>query len=505
VLDDSQATGGIFHGFEDYRTPTPAAYQKVLAEGLAVLDANILLNLYRYNDSTRQDLLAVMRRLGDNLWIPHQVMREFWRNREFTLDTLKDGPKEAIELLDKAHRSADNAISIWSKKVALPDDRRSELHKQLQVAFREVRKAIQMQAESDARAHAYDTNEDRILDQLSSVLSNKVGPALSPEDHAAAVSEAHRRRTSKVPPGYMDDDKNDPELSAGDYLVWEQLLREAEQRQCDVLFVTGDVKEDWWARVKGELRGPRAELSTEFRGRTQHSLYMLQPQDLLRRAGALTDVRIRPESAEEVERVNTLYRLDLPRHVRDVVLPAVYRKADEVNWQTLSPKSRNDQFTQWVDDPAVGGELANYFTTHGMRVWLKDGPMKEYLRAKRGQGPYARFVPTTYQSADEIVTEACGRDWYIAQGSQGTRPEHCIATNGTSTRYVCWGPTIDFKDLLFAALNAADETSIIVLLHDPNETISSDRQNKYSELAHRAGAKLTHMALRNIPNPGFPE
>src|SRR5690242_11422468 len=42
--------------------------------------------------------------------------------------------------------------------------------------------------------------------------------------------------------------------AAGDYLVWTQVLREARQRQCDVLLVTGDVKEDWWRRTPhGEL------------------------------------------------------------------------------------------------------------------------------------------------------------------------------------------------------------------------------------------------------------
>lgn len=76
---------GLFDGFEGYRTPSEDDYRRVLTEGLVVPDTNVLLNLYRYNAQTQTDLFAVLERLGDRLWIPHQVLVEFWRNRESAL------------------------------------------------------------------------------------------------------------------------------------------------------------------------------------------------------------------------------------------------------------------------------------------------------------------------------------------------------------------------------------------------------------------------------------
>jgi hypothetical protein len=38
--------------------------------------------LYRYHDQTRDDLLSVLNALGNQLWVPHQVMAEFWGSRE---------------------------------------------------------------------------------------------------------------------------------------------------------------------------------------------------------------------------------------------------------------------------------------------------------------------------------------------------------------------------------------------------------------------------------------
>ena len=42
-----------------------------------VFDANVLLNLYRYSEGTRDRLLSVMRALGERAWLPHQAADEF--------------------------------------------------------------------------------------------------------------------------------------------------------------------------------------------------------------------------------------------------------------------------------------------------------------------------------------------------------------------------------------------------------------------------------------------
>jgi hypothetical protein len=103
---------------------------------------------------------------------------------------------------------------------------------------------------------------------------------MTSEVHAAAVSEGLRRVAAREPPGYMDKKKDD-EGPAGDYLVWEQTVCEAESRRCDVLIVTGDVKEDWWRIEEGERRGPRIELVEEMRRRSGARLFIFHPTRLL--------------------------------------------------------------------------------------------------------------------------------------------------------------------------------------------------------------------------------
>lgn len=105
------------------------------------------------------------------------------------------------------------------------------------------------------------------------------------------------------PPGFGDAKKADKnaEGAAGDYLVWEQVLVEASERQVPVIFVTGDVKRDWWRYEGNNARGPRIELAREMMQRCGVQLYMLRPDTLLSLADALA-VSVRPGSVEDVER-----------------------------------------------------------------------------------------------------------------------------------------------------------------------------------------------------------
>jgi predicted nucleic acid-binding protein len=61
--------------------PTTEEFDRMWEEGMFVVDTNVLLNLYRYSRSTRDELLRVLRALENKLFLPHQVGREFLERR----------------------------------------------------------------------------------------------------------------------------------------------------------------------------------------------------------------------------------------------------------------------------------------------------------------------------------------------------------------------------------------------------------------------------------------
>lgn len=291
---------GLFDGFESYLTPSSEDYRQVLTGGLVVLDTNALLNLYRYTEETREDLLRVLERLGEALWVPSQVISEFWTNRERVMRGRPRNAQEAIEKMRSNEDASLQTVRSWANRVSLPDDVRDDLLARLAAIFHEVTEAIEEESRRGAiLPSAHDTAKDPVLARLGELLKGRVGPAYDNAAHAAAVEEANRRKLLRIPPGYMDE-------SAGDYLVWEQTLQRASECGKDVLFITGDVKEDWWREEGGERRGPREELFNELKQRAGVRLFMLRPASLLITARTLLSIEIHDRSLIVAKRVDEL-------------------------------------------------------------------------------------------------------------------------------------------------------------------------------------------------------
>ncbi|MFF3768129.1 PIN-like domain-containing protein [Streptomyces sp. NPDC001922] len=302
---------GIFDCEEAHHSPQESDYQRIFQSGLVVLDTNVLLNLYRSNQRTREDTLAALSKLRDRLWIPHQVLTEFWRNRELRAVRHHHGTKakEACAALTKVGRSTEDALDRWVTAVHLKNDtevtqRIDEALETLSETVRELTELIQAQAEKDALTGTAATHTDPVLTRLEPLLRGRIGEPLSPGEHDKAVQEAQERADEEIPPGYEDFRSKPPEQAAGDYLLWVQLLQEASRRDCDVLLVTGDVKKDWWISQEGDLPArPRTELVVELREHAGAQLFMLTPGQLLSWAEKLLDVQVDESSVSDLEQL----------------------------------------------------------------------------------------------------------------------------------------------------------------------------------------------------------
>jgi hypothetical protein len=300
-----QLTRSLRDGYESYYTPTDADYRALLTTGLVVLDANALLNLYRYTPDVRTSLLNVMTRVGDQLWEPAQVIKEFWHRRE---SAIRDYSAAALEFNTKteaAKNGAMTAVRALSNRIGLDESIKKTLCEPLDAAFSELSKSVAgIMSADDATEVRRDTNRDPVLLPLEQILRNRVGLPFEGKALQEAITEAQRRISSKEPPGYMDS-KKDELHSSGDYLVWAQMVAESKARGRDVLFVTGDTKEDWWRSWGGNSSaGPRFELLDEFHAKTGQRFLMLQPADFLSQAAKVLDVTVKDESVEQVRRID---------------------------------------------------------------------------------------------------------------------------------------------------------------------------------------------------------
>ncbi|MFF4402154.1 PIN-like domain-containing protein [Streptomyces sp. NPDC001480] len=309
VVPESTQERGIFDCDDAYRTPSQADYQRLFSSAIIVLDTNVLINLYRSNERTRRDTFAVLNQLRGQIWIPHQVLSEFWRNRDLpsVRGHHKSKAREAGAALDKVSRSMKDALERWLKDVHLMND--GEAHRRVNTAtqsvletFSELKDFIEDQAKKDALEGTSSTSTDPVLRQLEPLLRGRIGDPFSEQLYAEALSEAARRATEEIPPGYKDfQSGKSPEQAAGDYIIWAQILVEAEQRRREVLLVTGDVKEDWWTSSgsQGSAR-PRTELRVELKKRAGVDLHMLTPSQLLAEADRIFGLKVDERSVSDL-------------------------------------------------------------------------------------------------------------------------------------------------------------------------------------------------------------
>jgi hypothetical protein len=254
---------GLYDGdFVGYKIASSAELDAALREAVVAVDANVLLDLYRFRPQTSLDLIKTLRSLGDRLVVPHQALREFWRRRQHAQDSPGGATRAATDALDKADRSIRAALATWARAVGVDDDEVSGLVARVDDFLGELKGELE-NVSQDASAEG---GGDPILGQLDEILAGRVTSSLAREEWDECVAEAKRRIEAGEPPGFMDADKQDgdlPEGGAGDYLVWYEATRYAKEQDRDLLIVTRDQKEDWW-RQKADFIGPRPELTLEY-------------------------------------------------------------------------------------------------------------------------------------------------------------------------------------------------------------------------------------------------
>jgi predicted nucleic acid-binding protein len=299
-----EPAGDLYAGFESYRTPGQADYEHLFSAGMIVVDANVLLDLYLYHQQTRDEFIRVLERLQERLWVPHQAIKEFWRNRDSKIRDPRESDATSGEL-EKHSAETINHLRAWSNRVRLPSVDKDRLAETISQAFKAVIEEVKKQGADGAKELARDTNSDPLLLALTPLLKGRVSPPFSQQEHDAAVKEALLRIEKRQPPGYMDAGK-DGTGSAGDYLIWAQILREAKIRQQDVLFVTSDDKEDWWRKDKDKKKslGPRPELADELMHASGRRLFMLPPERFLDWARTVLGIEVSDESVQEVKQVS---------------------------------------------------------------------------------------------------------------------------------------------------------------------------------------------------------
>lgn len=361
--------------FIGYYSPTGEEFEYLWEEALITFDANVLLNLYRYSEATRNELFKLLSRMKPRLWLPHQAALEYHRNRLSVIAGLEDAYEKIAESITDVENKLLGTLNGYSRHPLIQVD---AITSKLKRTISDIKEEL-----SDTKKnHPQLIRDDPVRDEITKIFDGKVGPAYSEEQLREIYAEGKRRYEKQIPPGFKDDSKED-DLRYGDLVVWKQLIDKAREAKKPLIFVTDDRKDDWWEKIKGKVVRPRPELIQEIWVSSEARFYMYQTVPFMEQAAKHLKRKVKQNAIDEIKEIRDHYEGLLSRPGKGLMIPFDLSKVDKQFLDLLSVPQQADltnipgrsDYEKWADT------MDRLYWNHKLE---KAEEMKEIVKKFRG-------------------------------------------------------------------------------------------------------------------------
>ena len=255
--------------------------KELLSSGhyVIVLDTNVILNLYRFSPEFSEFALECFRaekdavNLSDYVYLPYTVMVEYRSNFRGLYNKVKrnvdDIDKSVRKYVKNSQAKVTEAYKLLERSQFpgaeeikdMIDKRFSELDDDIDGFFEEKSYSL------DAIAGTWDI--DKVLMLVMEWHRNRqIMPGFKQWKLYDICREGEERHKKSIPPGFMDAKKKDGIRKYSDLIIWKELMDFADTNRKNVIFVTDDVKCDWWKTSEsGRIFHP--DLIEEFKKSTR--------------------------------------------------------------------------------------------------------------------------------------------------------------------------------------------------------------------------------------------
>lgn len=254
---------------------------------IIIPDTNILLYLYKCSFNSSQNIVELLNKVKDKIVVPYRVYEEYMAhkdNEQAKTDKKYDSfTKNLKSQVQEVNGKMSGSISE-SRKYGFPNC--DQLESRIKTYLEKIGEAISDYAISLSSEKQQKSIQIANVEQLIQLwrTDDKILPKPDILQIMEYVKEGEFRYKYKMPPGYMDEEEKDKQLKKdslkdnfvgrirkyGDLFVWKAILKIGSEStpETTILFLTNDVKEDWWV-LGGEANNKepvrmRDELLEEF-------------------------------------------------------------------------------------------------------------------------------------------------------------------------------------------------------------------------------------------------
>lgn len=281
--------------FPGYYRPTEKEFSELWKDCLFTFDANVLLNLYRYTEDTKNSLLAILEKVSGRIWLPYQAAYEYHNKRVSVIQQQKKTYDDVLEIVRKSRDDLGGKLNNFIRHPYVQIREVLETVSSALVEFEDRLAKLQQE-------HPDFLIDDPIKETLSRLFNGKVGEPTPEEELVQIYKQGEERYKLRKPPGYEDRQKEGM-ARYGDLVMWFQLIAKAKENKGSMIFVTDDRKEDWWLKPGGKTIGPRPELVQEISETAGITFYMYSADPFMEYAKKHLKQKVEKKAIDEVREV----------------------------------------------------------------------------------------------------------------------------------------------------------------------------------------------------------
>lgn len=281
--------------FRGYYRPTQEEFSDLWENCLFVLDANVLLNIYRFTPSTSEDFIRVLEKISDRLWVPYQAALEYQMNRLDVINQQVEAYDKIQESLSKNKNKIISDLKLYKKH---PYMQIASIIEKIEGIFSEINEDLTL----NKQKHPNLIDDDKLGATITNLLDGRVGPVYPPDKLEKIYILGKHRYDNKIPPGFKDSKKENNE-QYGDLILWCQIVSHAKSTNKPIILITDDSKDDWWRKSNGKIIGPHPELINEMLSITGQNFYIYQTEKFLEFANEYIQSSIKQETIDEVREI----------------------------------------------------------------------------------------------------------------------------------------------------------------------------------------------------------
>lgn len=215
---------------------------------IVICDTNVYLRIYDYSPEFANFAIECLKKIQNHIKIPFTTYKEYNKHYRAKYDHSKTKIEEYnVRLLDKIN-SFNQSIDEEFKRIEqynFPD--MPSLHSNVIQQIENIRSDIKSYCESHELLIAVNDEYLRVdpIKNFMDSLSNSILKQYSFSEIYDICEEGEKRFKDKTPPGFKDKDKQGLRQYS-DLILWHEIIDESIAQKKNILFITDDVKIDWW-------------------------------------------------------------------------------------------------------------------------------------------------------------------------------------------------------------------------------------------------------------------